>query len=93
MAEIVIDEKEKNPNINLPVQYRAQTLRENGNKKLYQYILDKNDEVNILGEHYFRSCYQYRNCWMVNNSSLVIAVYNGAKGGAQNTIKHTKEKI
>lgn len=45
-----------------------------------------------VSDHYFRACYQRRNKFMVNHSSLVIAVWNGTPSGTQNTIDYAKKR-
>ena len=60
-------------------------------RKQYKEILEKSDYIKYVCPHYFRGCYQVRNEWMVKNSSKVIAVYNGEKGGTKNTIKFAQK--
>ena len=36
--------------------------------------------------------YGKRNAWMVDHSSLVIAVYNGTPGGTKNTIEYARHR-
>ncbi len=48
------------------------------------------DLVKLINDHYFKGCYQIRNIWMVDRSSRVIAVYNGAAGGTRNTVEYAK---
>lgn len=58
---------------------------------LYHNILSRADLVRIISPHYHDGCYQKRNCWMVDHSSRVIAVYNGSRGGTQNTIRYAQK--
>lgn len=37
---------------------------------------------------YSKNCFQLWNQWMVDHSSRVIAVYNGAGGGTCNTVEY-----
>ena len=55
-------------------------------------ILQDADYTMTVSEHYFRACYQRRNEFMVDHSSLVIAVWNGAPSGTQNTINYAKKR-
>jgi len=57
-------------------------------KSLYRSILHKADRVEFVCTGYSRNCFQLRNKWMVDHSSLVIAVYNGGPGGTKNTINY-----
>ena len=45
-----------------------------------------------LANHYYKACYQKRNEWMVDRSSLVIAVWNGQPSGTKNTIDYANRK-
>ena len=61
-------------------------------KEEYRMILEQADEVKYICEHCFRGCFQIRNKWMVDNSSRVIAAFNGEKGGTKNTIDYALRK-
>lgn len=54
----------------------------------YDNILKKADKVKIICSKYCDNCYQQRNEWMVNHSSLVIAIWNGKPSGTKNTIDY-----
>lgn len=55
----------------------------------YKRILKSADLVKYICAGYCRSCFQIRNKWMVNHSSMVIAVFsNDTKGGTKNTIDY-----
>ena len=45
-------------------------------KHRYSSIIKKADCVKFVCEHYSRSCFQIRNCYMVDNSARVISAYN-----------------
>jgi len=57
-------------------------------KRLYHKMLKKVDLKVKLAEEYVPECYQRRNRWMVDHSSLLIAYYNGSSGGTRNTIQY-----
>lgn len=57
-------------------------------KEKYYQVLTQADEVNYILPHYTSYCLRKRNNWMVEHSSLIIAVYNGSKGGTKNTIDY-----
>ncbi len=57
-------------------------------REAYQRILARADRVEYICERYQRGCFQRRNEWMVNASSMVIAVFNGEKGGTKNTVDY-----
>lgn len=56
------------------------------------HLVEKAALVHTVSEKYSVFSYQKRNKWMVDNSSLVIALFNGSKGGTENTLNYAKEK-
>lgn len=94
-AEIVLNKRSVNEKVKLicdspyrgfekswsfPEQYR------------YNNIIKNADRIIYLAEHYYRGCFQIRNCHMVNNSARVIAAYTGESGGTKNTIAYAKKR-
>ena len=61
-------------------------------KKLYLSITEQADRVFYLSPAYHGGVFMIRNRWMVDNSSLVIAAYNGAPGGTRNTINYAENQ-
>lgn len=94
-AAIVLSRKQLHPEIHLICAIPHPGFEENWNSEwqlLYHNVLAEADLIRTISPTYFRGCYQIRNCWMVNHSSLVIAVYNGSKGGTQNTIRYAEQQ-
>ena len=60
-------------------------------KKMYHDILSCADSVVCVCEGYSRFCFARRNRWMVDHSSRLIAVFNGASGGTKNTIDYARK--
>ena len=60
-------------------------------QQLYAFISTHADYRVATSKRYDPSCFQRRNEWMVNHSSMVIAAYNGECGGTRNTIKYARE--
>lgn len=58
----------------------------------YFKILEQADAVHCLQENYSDTCMHIRNQFMINNSSLVIALYNGLPGGTASTISYAKRQ-
>jgi len=57
------------------------------------YIIESCDNKSVLSNHYHRGCMDKRNRYMVDNSDVVIAIWNGSQhGGAWNTIQYAKRK-
>ena len=93
-AEVVLSKRENNPDIFLiaAVPYKGMEKKWSDNDKfLYNRIIESSDRVEYLCGHYAPYCFQLRNNWMVNHSSMVIAAYNNEDGGTKNTIKYATE--
>ncbi len=94
-AEIVLERKKKNKNLHLicalphPKFEKRRNLKE---KIRFNRIIKKADLVKEINQHYFNGCYQVRNQWMVDHSSLVLAAFNGTKSGTKNTVDYANHK-
>ena len=94
-AEIVLEKKKHNTALHLicAIPHPGfENKRSEYEKERYMRILQDADYTTTVSDHYFRACYQRRNEFMVDHSSLVIAVWNGAPSGTQNTIDYAKKK-
>lgn len=94
-AEIIIEKKLKNKSLSLicAVPYKGFSSKWNfADKSKYRYILENATSVYYISPIYTPYCFQARNIWMVDQSSLVIAVFNGSNGGTMNTIKYAVKK-
>lgn len=62
-------------------------------RKRYRKLLDKLDDIHYLYREYIgRECMLERNRYMVNNSSLMIALFNGLSGGTKSTIMYAQKQ-
>lgn len=60
--------------------------------KMFQKLIQTCDIIKIHGEKYSKSCYMNRNRYMVDASSLVIAVHDGRKtGGTAATLRYARK--
>ena len=94
-AEIVLEKKKHNAALHLicAIPHPGfENKRSEYEKERYMHILQGADYTTTVSDHYFRACYQRRNEFMVDHSSLVIAVWNGAPSGTQNTINYAKKR-
>ncbi|MET3508274.1 SLOG family protein [Halalkalibacter oceani] len=93
-ARIVLKLKTKHPNVKLIAAIPCINHSNKWNsqsKQEWQNIIDKCDSVHYVSEEeYTPWCMQKRNEWMVDNSSSVIAVHDGSKGGTYNCIKYAE---
>ncbi len=90
-AEAVLSCKRTYSHISLvaAVPYRGQDHRWSPvYKRRYRNILSQADEAVVLGEKYTRGCMMRRNRYMVDRSSVLVAVYGGGNGGTKNTIAY-----
>lgn len=95
-AEAVLTAKKTITDIELAaaIPYRQQRLHQSVYwQRRYDSILQKCDQVLILQENYTPFCFAQRNRYMVNQSSHLIAVYNGlSEGGTASTIRYAKKQ-
>lgn len=61
-------------------------------KQRYRRILPEADDHIVLRERYTDGCMQRRNRYMVDNSSMLIAVYSGDGGGTGYTFDYAKKQ-
>lgn len=90
-AEIVLELKEIYPYITLEcaIPYKGQSnMWSEIYKKRYNNILLQADKVRCIYTHFVRGCMHERNRYMVNNSSMIIALYSGLSGGTKYTLNY-----
>lgn len=94
-AEIVLELKKSYPHIKLIAalpckdQYKVWKTEQ---IERYKEILSHCDCVRCLYNKYIDNCMLERNDFMLNNSSLVIALYDGKGGGTGYTVRNAKQK-
>ena len=85
-AEIVLEKKKHNTALHLicAIPHPGfENKRSEYEKGRYIHILQGADYTTTISDRYFRACYQRRNEFMVEHSSLVIAVWNGLQSGTK----------
>lgn len=89
-AECVLELKNIFSDISLIaiIPFKNQSIRFNEkDKAIYNNILCKADKVIVLSDTYFPACYLSRNDYLIKNSSVLIAYYDGIrKGGTAYTV-------
>lgn len=93
-AKIVFDIRKDLPiTLEIAVPCPQQDLKwSEKDKKTYAGIIKKADKVTLVSETYTSYCMQKRNEYMVNNSDIVLAVWNGEEnGGTWNTIQYARK--
>lgn len=62
-------------------------------KQRYKTLLAKLNGIRCIYDNYIgRECMLERNRFMINNSSLVISLFNGTSGGTKNTLEYAKKQ-
>ena len=63
--------------------------RMNTSDKMFQRIIKSCDIVKVHSDRYYKGCYMIRNRYMVNASTMVIAICDGRKsGGTAATVRY-----
>lgn len=95
-AEIILDLKKVYPHIKLIGSLPCKTQSDNwpiAQKKRYNNILKQIDGIRCIYDTYIgKECMLERNRYMINNSSLVIALFDGKPGGTKQTIEYAKSQ-
>lgn len=95
-AEAVLELKKQYPDIKLVGALPCENQDSNWsakNKARYRLLLNQLDKIRCIYEKYTGvECMFERNRYMVNNSSLMIALFNGKPGGTQSTIEYARQQ-
>ncbi len=94
-AEIVLELKSELEGIALVAALPySEALKRHSSKtvKRMENVLSKADAVISLSEKYFPGCEHRRNIYMVDNSTGIIAYYNGLSGGTAHCWNYAAEK-
>lgn len=92
-AEIVLQLKEKYPHITLECAIPCETQANRWNdswRNRYFDIIYRADAAKTLQTRYTYDSMMKRNKYMVDNSDVVIAVWNGEKSGTGNTVRYAE---
>lgn len=94
-AEIVLDLKKKNPVLHLYCilpcegQEEAWPMSE---QERYRSILQRADEIIYVNREYTTDCMLVRNRYLVEHSSVLLAVYNGTyRSGTGMTVRYAQK--
>ena len=94
-AEAVLALREKYPEVTLEAAIPCDTQANAWTKderRRYEHLLAECDEVSFVAHAYSPGCMQRRNQYMVDRSSVLLAVFNGSAGGTMSTILYAKRK-
>lgn len=95
-AEIIVEFKKAKPNLKLTIAkpFPSQdSMWPEESKTRFKGFCDSADKiVDVSDDPYAAWKMQTRNEWMVDNSDLVLAVWDGSSGGTGNCVKYAKKK-
>ena len=94
-AEIVIRKKAAGEKITLEAAIPHKQQAEKwavAHKKRYNRILQECDKITFVSENYSPYCMMKRNCYMVDNSDMIIAVLDDFTGGSGKTALYARSK-
>lgn len=58
----------------------------------YERVLSAADQTVVLAPAYHRGCYAVRNNYLVDNSSFLVAWYDGSPGGTEYTVRRARRR-
>ena len=94
-ALTVLSLREKNPAIKLHCILPCTTQAEKwsaSSRELYRSILERADSVVYVSRDYHKNCMLDRNLFLVEHSSTLLAVYNGARrSGTGATVNYARK--
>ncbi len=94
-AEAVLKLREKYHDITLEAAIPCQTQTRSWSEKdieRYNRLLDMCDYKTMVQKEYTKDCMLKRNKYMVKNSSVLVAVFDGQSGGTSFTINYAKKR-
>ena len=96
-AEIVLSLRSRFPDVTLEAAIPCTVQSASWSafhRERWQRLVASCDRETVLQEKYTPDCMHRRNRYMVDNSSLVIAVYDGSNGGTRRTLEYAiREKV
>ena len=75
----------------IPCETQAKSWNERTRNRYYADV-EQCDFETMVGRAYTRDCMKKRNRYMVDQSSVLIAVYNGTLGGTMQTVNYARKK-
>lgn len=90
-GEAVVELRRRHPEVTLEAAVPCPGQADNWGRELrerYARLLEACDLETLVQNRYSPSCMQRRDRYMVDRSSLLIAVYNGTPGGTRYTVQY-----
>ena len=92
-AEAVLRLRQKYPDVTLEAALPCDSQSSAwpaDERRRYDHLLAECDEVTFVAHRYSPGCMQRRNRYMVDSSSVLLAVFNGTAGGTMQTILYAQ---
>jgi len=94
-AEAALEFKKKYPRVKfnaiIPCTGQEKSWNQKQREK-YHYLLENASEIKFLSNSaYFDGCMQIRNRYLVETCDLLLAVYDGKRGGTMQTVEYAKK--
>ena len=90
-CEAALELREKYPDLRVEAAIPCLTQADGwsaANRARYTALLERCDWESLVQHRYDPGCMMRRNRYMVDHSSLIIAVYDGSPGGTRNTLAY-----
>lgn len=94
-TEVVLDLRKQFPNITLEAALACENQSNNWLEKdrvRFFNLLSQCDKETYISYRYYKNCYLDRNRYILSNSQLLIAVFDGKLGGTMYTVNRAKAK-
>ena len=94
-GEAVVALRDEHPDVTLEaaIPFDGQDRRWSADLRLrYARLAEECDERTVLSREYTHECMLERNRYMVDRSSILVAVYDGRSGGTRYTIRYAVSK-
>jgi len=94
-AELVIKEKNAGADIALVsvVPFRGQERGWGSHwSERHDEVLQASDKIIVLNDRYISGCYHERNRFLIDNSDMLICLFNGKSGGTKYTFNYAEKK-
>lgn len=94
-AETVLELKERYPDIELigAIPCKTQDIKWlPRDRARYENLVNRLDGIRCIHDEYTPDCMLERNRYMVDNSSLMMALFNGLPGGTKSTIVYARQQ-
>lgn len=94
-CEAVMELRKEYDNIIIEAAIPCETQSQNWDESLrarYFDLIHRCDTETLLQRQYTKDCMIKRNIYMVDNSSVLVAVFDGTLGGTMQTINYARKK-